>query len=196
MDYNPNDKAQRRYVDSPVIADIAMSLFAVVLAIATWSCFTQASPQYVAGGIMAFFTVVLVFGVFTQKRRTFTFDKTTQTMSWTSRGLRENASGSVAFKDISITLDSMQDERATLYRVMIETPEGTWPLTNAYTSGLKRIEATANDIRTLLGQPTEPLIDDSVAQLKQQKNMISAATLAGQQTGESAPEAFIKITRE
>lgn len=196
MDYNPNDKAQRRYVDSPVFADIAMSLFAVVLAIATWSSFQQASPQYVAGGIMGFFTVVLVFGVLTQKRRAFTFDKTTQTMSWTSRGLRENASGSVAFKDISITLDSMQDERATLYRVMIETPEGTWPLTNAYTSGLKRIEATANEIRTLLGQSSDSLIDDSVAQLEQQKNMISAATLAGQQTGAPAPEAFIKITRE
>jgi hypothetical protein len=196
MDYNPNDKAQQRYVDSPVFADVFMILFAAALGIATWSCFTQASPQYVAGGIFGFFTLLLVYGLVSQKRRTFTFDKASQMMSWTSRGLRENKSGAVAFKDISTYLDSMTNNRAVMYRVMIETPEGTWPLTNAYSSGIQFAEKRMSEIRAIIGQPLTSPTDDSVPQIKQGKNVISAATIAGQETGESAPEVFMRITRE
>jgi hypothetical protein len=155
MSYNSNDKAQRRYVDSPVFADICMSLFAAALGIATWSSFHQASPQYVAGGIFGFFTLLLIFGVFSQKRRTFTFDKTSGLMTWSSKGLGENKSGSVAFKDISIYLDSMRNNQVTMYRVMIATPQGTWPLTNAYRSGLQFAQSRMIEIRTLLGQPLD-----------------------------------------
>ena len=196
MDYNPNDKAQRRYVDSPVLADIFMTLFAAALGIATWGSITQASPQYVAAAVFGFFTLLLVFGVLSQRRRTFTFDKTSQMLSWTSKGLGENRSGTVAFKDISISLDSMRNNQAVMYRVMIETPQGTWPLTNAYSSGLQRAQARATEIRAILGQPTDTPADDRVAKLDQRGNPIAAATIFGQQTSESAPEASIKIIRE
>ena len=151
MDFNPRDKNQERYVDSPVFAEILMSLMMVVLGISTWASFRQASPSYIAGAILGFFTLLCAFGVLTQKRRTFTFDKPSKTMSWTSRGLRENASGSVGFGDISITLDSMMDKNMTLYRLMIDTPKGTWPLTNSYNLPLKQAEAQAAHFRELLG---------------------------------------------
>ena len=194
MDYNPNDKAQQQYVDSPVFADILMSLMGVGLALATWSCFTQASPQYAAGAICGFFAVLCFVGVLTQKRRTFTFDKTTQTLSWTSRGLRENQSSSAAFNDISIFLDSMQDKQTVLYRVMIQTPQQTLPLTNAYDLPLKQAEAKLSEIRTLLGRSTETPTDDSAAQ--QQRNLIATATDAAQQTGDGKPHVFVKIFRQ
>lgn len=185
MEFNPNDKAQRRYVDSPVLADILMSVMAVVLGIATWSCFTQASPQYVAGAVMGLFCLLCAFGVVSQKRRTFTFDKASQTMSWSSKALGENTSGAVAFKDVSIYLDSMRSNRTDSYRVMIETPQGTWPLTAAYRGGLQRAEARAAEIRTMLGQSSAT----------PQGTSSSDATIAGKQAGESAPQAFIRITR-
>jgi hypothetical protein len=72
-------------------------------------------------------------------------------MSWTSRGLRENASGSVGFRDISISLDSMMDKNARLYRLMIETSKRTWPFTNSYSLPLKQAEAQAAHLRELLG---------------------------------------------
>jgi hypothetical protein len=194
MSYNPNDREQKRYVDSPVVADIFMSLMGVALGFATWASLTQASPQYLAAGIMGFFALLCVFGVLSQKRRTFTFDQTTQTMSWTSRGLRENTSGTVAFKDISTFLDSMQDKQTVLYRIMIQMPQQTLPLSNAYNWPLKQAEAKMLEIRTLLGQPTDTPIDDSAAQ--QQRNLISIATTAGQQTDDGKPHVFVKIFRQ
>lgn len=194
MDYNPNDKAQQRYVDSPVVADVFMSLMGVALSIATWSAITQATPQYLAAGIMGFFALLCFFGVLTQKRRTFTFDKTTQTMTWTSRGLRENQSGTVPFKDISTFLDSMQDKQTVLYRIMIQMPQQTLPLSNAYNWPLKQAEARLLEIRTLLGQPTDTHVDDSAAQ--QQRNLISTTTTAAQQTDDGKPHVFVKIFRQ
>ncbi|HET9343307.1 MAG TPA: hypothetical protein VFO25_10380 [Candidatus Eremiobacteraceae bacterium] len=151
MDFNPNDKNQERYVDSPVFAEILMILMTVVLGIATWGSIHQTSPSYLAAGIFGFFTILCAIGVLTQKRRTFTFDKASQTMSWTSRGLRENASGSVGFSDVSIGLDSMMDKNMTFYRLMIATPKGTWPLTNSYDLPLKQAEAQAAHLRELVG---------------------------------------------
>jgi hypothetical protein len=150
MSYNPNDRAQRRYVDSPVVADFFMTLMGVALGIATWRSFTLASPQYIAAAVLGVFSLLCFFGVLMQKRRTFTFDTTSQTMSWTSRGLRENRSGTVAFKDISIWLDSMQDKQTVLYRVMIQTPDDTWPLTNAYNYPHTQAEAKLSEMRALL----------------------------------------------
>ncbi|HEY7994149.1 MAG: hypothetical protein ACHQY2_00940 [Candidatus Eremiobacterales bacterium] len=151
MDFNPNDKNQERYVDSPVFADIMLSVMSVALGIATWASIHQASPSYIAAVILGFFTIACVLGLLTQKRRTFTFDKSSKTMSWTSRGLRENASGSVGFRDISISLDSMMDKNARLYRLMIETSKRTWPFTNSYSLPLKQAEAQAAHLRELLG---------------------------------------------
>jgi len=151
MDFNPRDKNQERYIDSPVFADIFMSLMTVLLGIATWGSIHQASPSYVAAAIFGFFTILCAFGVLTQKRRTFTFDKASKTMSWTSRGLRENTSGSVGFGDVNISLDLLMDKNMTFYRLMINTPKGTWPLTNSYNLPLKQAEAQAAHFRDLLG---------------------------------------------
>jgi hypothetical protein len=150
MSYNPNDMEQRRFVDSPVVADFFMILMGVALGFATWRSITLASPQYIAAALLGFFSLLCFIGVLMQKRRTFTFDATSQTMSWTSRGLRENRSGTVAFKDISIWLDSMQDKQTVLYRVMIQTPDDTWPLTNAYNYPHKQAEAKLSEMRALL----------------------------------------------
>ena len=151
MDFNPRDKNQERYVDSPLFADILMSLMTIALGIATWRSLYEAPPSYLVTAILGFFTLLCAFGVLTQKRRTFTFDASSKTMSWTSRGLRENASGSVGFSDISVTLDSMRDKNMTIYRLMIDTPQGTWPLTNSYDLPLERAEAQAAHFRELLG---------------------------------------------
>jgi hypothetical protein len=151
MDFNPNDKNQERYVDSPVFADILMGLMTVALGIATWASIHQTSPSYIAAAILGFFTILCALGLLTQKRRTFTFDKSSRTVTWTSRGLRENASGSVGFSDISISLDSMMDKNMRLYRLMIETPKVTLPLTNSYNLSLKQAEAQAAHFRELLG---------------------------------------------
>ena len=150
MSYNPNDRAQRRYVDSPILADICMTLMGVALGIATWRSVSLASPQYLAAALLGFFSLLCFFGVLIQKRRTFTFDTTSQTLSWTTRGLRENRSGNVAFKDISIWLDSMRDDQTVLYRIMIQTPEDTLPLTNAYNWPLKQAEEKLSELRALL----------------------------------------------
>ncbi len=161
MGYNPNDNAQRRFVDSPVLADIFMSLMGIALGIATWRSVVQPTPQYIAAALLGFFSLLCFFGVSSQRRRTFTFDTTAQTMSWTSRGLGENRSGTVPFKDISTWLDSMSNDKAVMYRVMIETPQDTWPLTNAYSAGLKQAEAVLSEIRALLGKPSDTLADVS-----------------------------------
>jgi hypothetical protein len=181
MDYNPNDKAQRRFVDSPVLADVVLSIVTIGLGVLTWACFTQASPQYVAGGIFGLLALLCAFGVLSAKRRTFTFDNAAQTMTWTSRGLGENRSGTVAFKDISISLDSTWNRGTEAYRVMIETPQGTWPLTTAYRGGLQRAQARAGELRSLIGQPTDAAAASTPAEATQ--------------TGEAAAGVKIKITR-
>ena len=153
MDYNPNDKNQERYVDSPVFVDIAMSLFAIMLGFGTYASIRQPSPNLFVVAIFGFFTVVCVVGVLSQKRRTFVFDKSSQTLTWTSRGLRENASGTAPFYDVTVSLDaSTLNEGHESYRLMIATSEGTMPLTNSYDLRLEDAQKRVAHLREVLGK--------------------------------------------
>jgi len=50
-------------------------------------------------------------------------------------------------------------------------------------------------LRTLLGQTSDTLLDDSVAELKKQGNLISAATILGRQRGITTAQAFSTLVQ-
>jgi hypothetical protein len=86
--------------------------------------------------------------------------------------------GQVAFKDISVTLDaSSGSSGGTLYRLMIATPTGQMPLSRAYDSSLKGAQDHAAALRTLLGQSSDSLHDDSVTRMAQSGDTIDAVKL-------------------
>jgi hypothetical protein len=143
--------------------------------------------------LLAAAAVLCIASIAAQKRRTFLFDASTQTLTWTSRGLREQAASTADFKDVRITLDPSTGEGPTSYRIVVSTPDRSWPLCTGYDANQSRVEAQATRLRALLGQPADGLLDDSVAQLKKSGNLISAATILGRQRGMSTADAFKSI---
>jgi len=193
MKVNPSGMGREYFVDSPVFIDIVLVLCAIGFASVAWLKWQQVPPSYVAASLLAAAAVLCLYCITAQKRRTFLFDASTRTLTWTSRGLRENAAGTTDFKDVRITLDPSTGEGQTQYRVMVSTPNGSWPLSNGYDANQSRVEAQATRLRAMLGQSADGLLDDSVAHLKQAGNLISAATVLGHQRGISTADAFKSI---
>jgi len=179
-----------------VFADIMMGLMAAALGYATWASIRQSPPNYFVTAILGFFTILCFMGLLTQKRRTFTFDKSNRTMTWTSSGLRENASGSVEFSDITISLDGSMIKGTTYYRLLIDTPTATLPLTNSYSLPLKRAEEQSAHLRELIGRPEKSVVEDSIAALSQQHDVIVAATMRSGERTISTVQAFDDPTQQ
>jgi hypothetical protein len=199
---NPNMKSDpagigvERYVDSPMFIDIVLGLFALALGYGAWLNFDEPDRNLLAVAGLAIAAVLCVLSIFAQKRRTFAFDRSTQALAWTSRGLRERTSGSVDFKDVDITLEPSPQERYATYRIMVNTPQGSWPLTTGYDSNITRVEAQGAKLRTLLGKSPDTLIDDSIKRLKQQNDLISAAKMVSRQHGISVVQAYGELVDE
>ena len=185
----------QRYVDSPAFIDVVLLLFALAFGFGAWLKYTEPDGNLLVVVWFALGALLFVAATFAQKRRTFVFDSTARKLEWTSQGLRERTGGTVDFKDVCITLDPSIDQTHKGYRIMINTPQGSWPLTTGYDSNEKKVEANAVQLRNLLGQSSETLFDDSVAELKKQGNLISAATILGRQRGTSIVQAFGDITQ-
>lgn len=182
-----------RYVDSPVFIDIILALFAFALGAGAFTKYQEPDRSWgviVALGVGA---VLCILSTFAQKRRTFAFDTMTRKLTWTSHGLRDRTGGTVDFKDVNITIEPSPTERYPTYRVMIGTPEGSWPLTTGYDSNQKRVEAKAVALRALIGQASDGLIDESIDRLQQSNNLIAAAKMISRQRGISEGQAFGEI---
>ena len=190
MSVNPNSLGVQQYVDSPMFIDIVLGLFAIALGSGAWMKYQEPGHNPLLVTVFGVGAVLCAAAIFAQKRRTFAFDTTSRTLTWTSHGLREHTGGTVDFGDISITLDPSVDERHISYRVMINTPQGSWPLTTGYDANEKRVAEKAAQLRTMLGQTSDALMDDSIAQLTKQGNLISAAMLIGRQRGISIIQAY------
>ncbi|HET9341314.1 MAG TPA: hypothetical protein VFO25_00115 [Candidatus Eremiobacteraceae bacterium] len=185
----------QRYVDSPVFIDIVLALFGFALAFGAWSKYIEPDHNLIVVGGLIVGALLCLVSIFAQKRRTFAFDATARKLEWTSHGLRERTGGTVDFNDVRITLDPSIDESHKGYRIMINTPQGSWPLTTGYDANEKNVEAKATQLRSLLGQSSETLLDDSVAELKKQGNLLSAATIVGRQRGVPTAQAFGDLTQ-
>ena len=190
MSINPNSLGVQRYVDSPMFIDIVLGLFAIGLGSGAWMTFQQRDHSLLGVAALGVGAVLCAVSIFAQKRRTFAFDTTSRTLTWTSHGLREHTGGTVDFGDVRITLDPSADQSHISYRVMINTPQGSWPLTTGYDANEKRVAEKATQLRTMLGQASDALMDDSIAQLTKQGNLISAAMLVGRQRGISIIQAY------
>jgi len=185
----------QRYVDSPVFIDIILLMFGFALGFGAWSKYIEPDHNLIVVGGLVLGALLCVVSTFAQKRRTFEFDTTSRKLEWTSSGLRERTGGTVDFNDVHITLDPSIDETHKGYRIMINTPQGSWPLATGYDSNDKKVEAKAVQLRAVLGQTSDTLLDDSVAELKKQGNLISAATILGRQRGVSTAQAFGDLTQ-
>ena len=195
MPNQPERPGAETYVDSPAFIDVLLGLFALAVGVGAWIKLQPPSPSVPMALALFAVAALCVVAMFAQRRRTFIFDPSTKTLAWTSRGLRERASGTVDFKDVRITLDPSSDGGHVSYRAIITTPQGSWPLTNGYEANAKRVEQTAAHLRSLLGQSPETLLDDSIAQLAGEKNLIAAATVLSQRSGMSTVEAYGQIVR-
>lgn len=193
MNVNPSGMGREYFVDSPVFIDIVLVLFAIGFGSVAWLKWQEVPPSYVAASALAAAAMLCLACIAWQKRRTFLFDASAQTLTWTSRGFRENAAGTTDFKDVGITLDPSTGEGQTQYRIVVSTPSGSWPLSNGYDADQTRVQAQAARLRALVGQTAEGLLDDSVAQLQKSGNLISAATVLGHQRGISTADAFKSI---
>lgn len=185
----------QRYVDSPVFIDIILAMFGFALGFGAWSKYIETDHNVIVVGGLVIGALLCLALIFAQKRRTFAFDTTSRKLEWTSHGVREHTGGTVDFNDVRITLDLSIDESHKGYRIMINTPQGSWPLTTGYDSNEKKVEAKATQLRALLGQSSETLLDDSVAELKKQGNTISAATILGRQRGMTTAQAFATLVQ-
>jgi len=185
----------QRYVDSPVFIDIVLVLFGAALAFGSWLKYTDPDRNLLVVIALGVGALMCFTSPFYQKRRTFAFDTTTRKLAWTSSGLKEHASGTVDCDDVRITLDPSMDTNHLSYRVMITTPQGSWPLTTGYDASDKRVEAKATELRTLLGQTSVSLLDDSVDQLTRQGNVSAAAVIVGRQRGITTAQAFDDLMR-
>jgi hypothetical protein len=195
MNIEPSGLGVQRYVDSPIFIDIVLGLFGFALGFGAWLQYTVPDRNLLVVGGLAIGALLCLVSIFAQKRRTFTFDSTTRKLSWTSGGFRQHTGGTVDFNDVRITLDPSIGQTYTSYRVMINTPQGSWPLTTGYDANDKKVQAKATQLRTLMGQSSETLIDDSVTELKKQGNLISAATILGRQRGIATAQAFSDLTQ-
>lgn len=196
MSSNPNSLGVQRYVDSPMFIDIVLGLFAIALGSGAWMKYQEPGHNLLVVAVLGAGAMLCAISIFAQKRRTFAFDTTSRTLTWTSHGLREHTGGTVDFGDVSITLDPSADENHISYRVMINTPQGSWPLTTGYDANEKRVAEKAAQLRTMLGQTTDALVDDSIAQLTKQGNLISAAMLVGRQRGISTSQAYAGLMQD
>ena len=193
MKVNPSGMGREYFVDSPVFIDIVLVLSAIGFGSVAWLKWQQVPPSYIAAVLLAAAGVLCLLLITAQKRRTFLFDASAQTLTWTSRGFRENTSGTTAFKDVRITLDPSTGEGPTQYRIIVTTPNGSWPLCTGYDANQSRVQAQATRLRAMLGQSADGLLDDSVTQLKKAGNLISAATVLGHQRGIPTADAFKSI---
>ena len=187
MKVNPSGLGREYFVDSPVFIDIVLVLCAIDFGSVAWLKLQQVPPSDVAALLLAAAAVLCIAA---QRRRTFLFDASTQTLTWTSRGLREKMSGTADFKEVRITLDPSTGEGQTQYRIIAGTPDGSWPLCTGYNANQTRVQVQATRLRALLGQSADGLLDDSVAQLTKIGNLISAATVLGHQRRISTADAF------
>jgi hypothetical protein len=193
MKVNPNGVGVENYVDSPVFIEIVLALAAITFGSIAWLELRKPHGSVLVSLALAASALLCIVGMLAQKRRTFLFDTSARTLTWASRGLRERAAGTADFKDVRITLEPSTDDGHTNYRIIVSTPDGSWPLTTSYDANQGRIQAQAARLRALLGQPAEGLLDDSVAQLTKDRKRIAAALLLGQQQGVSTTEAFKSI---
>lgn len=169
----------QRYVDSPAFIDVVLGLFALALGWGAWIQYQTPDRSAIAVALLVAGAVLCILFILAQKRRTFAFDQASRTLAWTSRGLRERAGGTVAFKDVSISIEPSPTERYSTYRVVIDTPEGSWPLTTGYDANRARVEGVATRLRALVGQASDTLYADSIARLKARNDVISLAKMTG-----------------
>ena len=183
------------YDDSPWFIEIVLFLSAVGLGLAGWVGLRQHPPAYFIVAVLVFFAIVCVLGMFAQQQhRTYLFDPSISMMTWTCKGLRSQSSGQVAFKDISVTLDgSSESSGGTIYRLMLATPAGQMPLSRAYDSSLKGAQDQAAALRTLLGETSDSLHDDSVARMSQSGNKTGAVKLLRDQSSMSLDDAVRQV---
>jgi len=195
MNIEPSGLGVERYVDSPLFIDIVLGLIGIALGFGAWSQYIVPDHNLILVGGLIIGALLCLASIFAQKRRTFAFDTTSRTLTWTSSGFKEHTGGAVDFNDVRITLDPSVDQTHSGYRVMINTPQGSWPLTTGYDANDKKLQGKATQLRTLLGQSSDTLLDDSVAELKKQGNLISAATILGRQRGLTTAQAFSTLTQ-
>ena len=177
------------YDDSPWFLEIALLVFAAALGVAGWRLLSEHPPAYLMAGLLFIFVAICVVGMLFQQHRTFYFDPSIATMRWRSRGLFGSSAGEVAFKDLKVAVDESAAGEAPTYRVMLTTPAGAMPLTQAYVGDLHGIEQRAAEIRALLGQTSDSLRADSVEQMAKSGNTIGAVAMLREQSDMSLTDA-------
>lgn len=155
--------------------------------------FARRPPDFVLGTLSVIATIAAAYGLLTGQRRTFLFSPSTAIMTWISRGLFARDGGEVAFKDIAITLDAGHSfcwfgrsgplswvggwGSPIQYDIMLTTPTIRAYLWRSLQGDYASAIGEATELRALLGQNADPLVEDSIAQMLQDGNKLGAKSL-------------------
>jgi hypothetical protein len=170
-----------------VVQDSSMWLSVVLAACALFPTYIAIAQHdhraFRAAGALALFAIPWL------RRATFTFDGATQTIRWRRLRYLWTRTGSSPFSDVrGIDIQStMSGSNVTIYRLALDTPQATVPMSDVYSSGESRIVSVRDAIEGFLklrpaGTPATPRsmksdFDASVRSLVQEGRKIDAIQL-------------------
>lgn len=165
--------------------------YAVSLYVLVASCVSLAHGQFKkgAGGCTVAVMTAALAACFSE-RSIFEFRRKEGELVWRRRSLVGSRSGTIGFTNIKmVAIENTPSGSALLYRIVLVTNDGPFPLGKVYESNEKRFEDIARAIRVVLGQSADQSADTNLAVLVAEGRIIDAVTLAKRRYGMNLTQA-------